>query len=520
MNLTRGEIAEIAKNVAAEYKDSIVVVQAINHAINDAEKEADKPLDGAEVADLADKIMNDIRQVIERITTGKASVADYNYIGEKRINEKNIEIANAEVSEYRNITAASQYRLNSIEPAMKVILDIQNINEGTLTFNHDTVSVRLGNSDIIRTIETNFRVKEFEDFGEIVERDYSTNSELSLIKQAIQVMKLTKGDKPLTRREIVYSVIKEVKRNLEDAAILLPRMYHRLNDEQTSKNALLTSEEATDYMNAEKDKVKEAAMRVFVGRGTVDDYKIFGCHNVNKDNLIAINNDINEFRTIRKLSDYRLEGVEDAVSLGIAIYNINIKNVSKNAMEYSTVGRDVDYSDEKTRRFKLMEGQIGIERERQDNKFLTRGEIISCIDDVTNKLEDNKILIPLSEYRLAGLEEEVTKGIAVYNINNNEVIADSNNNAKEFADLADYKLFGETRVTLANKKIVNEIESDMPKAKLFLQKAINEIETIEINEYRTLSSVEVEGILERAKEEVNTGSSSAESGSSDEESLL
>lgn len=120
MNLTRGEIAEIAKNVAAEYKDSIVVVQAINHAINDAEKEADKPLDGAEVADLADKIMNDIRQVIERITTGKASVADYNYIGEKRINEKNIEIANAEVSEYRNITAASQYRLNSIEPAMKV----------------------------------------------------------------------------------------------------------------------------------------------------------------------------------------------------------------------------------------------------------------------------------------------------------------------------------------------------------------------------------------------------------------
>lgn len=428
-------------------------------------------------------------------------------------------------------------------------------------------------------------------------------------------MRLTKGGKPLTRREIVYSVIKEVKRNLEDAAILLPRMYHRLNDEQTSKNALLTSEEATDYMNAEKDKVKEAAMRVFVGRGTVDDYKIFGCHNVNKDNLIAINNDINEFRTIRKLSDYRLECVEDAVSLGIAIYNINIKNVSKNAMEYSTVGRDVDYSDEKTSRFKLMEGQIGIERERQDNKFLTRGEIISCIDDVTNKLEDNKILIPLSEYRLAGLEEEVTKGIAVYNINNNEVIADSNNNAKEFADLADYKLFGETRVTLANKKIVNdyirnnkginrngefnirgladtvskglavynlnkgienmnedglvtelktlgievvrsdenasedwlimtyikimqrilpdntvskkdivdmvnEIESDMPKAKLFLQKAINEIETIEINEYRTLSSVEVEGILERAKEEVNTGSSSAESGSSDEESLL
>ena len=792
-HLTRGEIIEIAKNIAAEFDDALVIIPAVNHAINDAEKEADKPLDGAEVADLESKIKNDIRQVIERIVTGKATVEDYNYIGERRINDRNIEIANTEVSEYRNITKASNYRLNDMEPAMKVILDIMNINEGTLTFNHDTVKVRLGNSDIIRTIETNFRVKEFEDFGEIVEKDYSTNSELTLIKKAIQVMKLTKGGKPLTRREIIYSVIKEVKRNPEDAAIMLPRMYHRLNDEQTSKNALLTSEEATKYMTDEKNKVKEAAMRVFVGRGTVDDYKIFGCHNVNKDNVVAINNDINEFRTIRKLSDFRLEGVEDAVSLGLAIYNINTKNVSKTANEYALLGRDVEYSDVKTSRFKLIEGQIAIEREKDNSKLLTRGEIISCIDEVTNNIEDKKILIPaitdaideykacygtidsevvenkitsieedrkalirrvfygkgtvkdyialgenrvnkynkdtvnahiykklvkLSEYRLAGLEDEVTKGIAVYNINNNLVVEGSNNNAKEFADLglqikfsnvkdsdfrvlenyiiinkrlndnkdldaetiadlyddvmkniesyrkiipmvydelqqseeegttmnpeslqtlmdnkeealnktidriisgnadlADYKLFGETRVTLVNKAIVNdyikenrgirktgkfsirgledavtkglavynlnkgmenktedglvtelktlgidvvrsdetlsedwlvmtyikilqktlpegeavskkqivditnEIKADMPKAKLFLQKAIHEIETREIAEDVTLNPEEVEGILKRAKEEANTGSSTEDSGDS-EGSLL
>ncbi len=221
---------------------------------------------------------------------------------------------------------------------------------------------------------------------------------------------------------------------------------------------------------------KYAVRRIFIGKGTIEDFYNFSEYKVNDRNIETINKDIRDFKKINKLSDYRLEGLKEEVAEGIAIYNINKDNLSKTkdniVKEYALLGREVEYDFSSTSIFRITQEYIMITK-KQDNKLtLGREEILDIINEVEAELKDvvsrlvlgkasiedyklygedrvslknidiinkdiseNGGINKTSSYGVEGIKEAVNKGLAVYNLNNGIETAGMNGNVKEFETL-------------------------------------------------------------------------------------
>lgn len=145
-----------------------------------------------------------------------------------------------------------------------------------------------------------------------------------------------------------------------------------------------------------------------MGKATIEDFKYIGEYRVNYENIDIINTDIKCFKTVTRLSEYRLGGVQEAVDAGIAIYNINIAKTSKdsngNVKEFKVLDVDIESSNDLLSLNQLIISAVEIQRKAEDGRFLTRNEILNIINNITNDIDKAKKIIPQIKMEIDQIE--------------------------------------------------------------------------------------------------------------------
>lgn len=365
---------------------------------------------------------------------GEATVDDYNTLGiTSGVSINNIGFINKKVKVdadakgtvltmdeiAESVKKASEeysciYRINIGQATLEdyINLGVQGVNKNNLSYI---------NSQIVNKINENGFVKEYLELNKIaIVYDTNSDSELSVIRRCIEIKRELEGDRDLNKSEI-NSIINSVDNNFEDAKVMVIKIDEVLEEKEALLERDLTIEEKEELINkAIKDR-KYAVRRIALGKGTVEDFYNFGEYKVNNRNLEAINRDIRDFRKVNKLSDYRLEGLKEEVAEGIAIYNINVDNLSKNkdnlVKEYALLGVEVPYDFSSTSLFRVTQDYIVIMK-KQDNKLtLGREEILDVLNEVELNLDKYKILMPRISDAIFMKETELERDLTSEEVN-------------------------------------------------------------------------------------------------------
>lgn len=492
--IRRSEIKEIVDRLRDHLGDAKVIIPTLVLEINAAERNAEKPLDSLEVSDLAENTMKKRKLIISRICSGDAAVEDYAAVGIEDITSKNIAIINAEVKKYRNITRISDYRLNSVEDALKKTNAIYAINLGALNEKWDIRQIHNNRGDIIREIKSNGRVSELEELGQIVNWNEQNDSELGLIKQAVEIMRSSLGGRYLTRSEIVNDIVKNIKKNYEDSKLMIPRIYHALNDEKTDRSEELTAEIVNEVIAEQEKIVKDAVDRIFLGEGTVSDYQLFNQIEVNEGNIDLVNNIIKEHRTVTKLTPYRLDGLGYSVKLGFALSNLNSGNISKSCDEFALLGENIEYSEDATSLFMIIKDQIALTRDLNEGRNLTKNEILNIIAEAREKLEDMQVYVPV--VKAAVDKAKMTQTLTVdeerklIETIKSQITTSINKICNGLGEVEDFVNLGENRVTAENIDYINT-DIQLDKSKTNVSTTEREFTTI-----KKLSDFRVSGLTD------------------------
>ena len=488
--IRRSEIKEIVDRLRDHLEDAKVIIPTLILKINAAEK----PLDSLEISDLVENTMKERKLIISRICSGDATVDDYAAVGIEDITSKNIDIINTEVKKYRNITRISDYRLNSVVDAIKKTNAIYAINLGALNEKWDIRQIHNNRGDCIREIKSNGRVSELEELGQIVNWNEQNDSELGLIKQAVEIMRSSLGGRYLTRSEIINDIVKNIKKNFEDSKLMIPRIYHALNDEKTDRSEELTAEIVNEVIAEQEKIVKDAVDRIFLGEGTVSDYQLFSEIEVNEGNIDLVNNIIKEHRTVTKLTPYRLDGLGYSVKLGFALSNLNSGNVSKSCDEFALLGENIEYSEDATSLFMIIKDQIALTRDLNEGRNLTKNEILNIIAEAREKLEDMQVYVPVVKAAVdkAKMTETLTvdEERKLIETIKSKIMTSINKICNGLGEVEDFVNLGENRVTAENIDYINaDIKTD--KAKTNVSTTEREFTTI-----KKLSDFRVSGLTD------------------------
>lgn len=400
------------------------------------------------MAEIAESVMKASEEYscIYRINIGQATLEDYINLGVQGVNKNNLSYINSQIVNKINENGTNIQK--EVDDILYSYRFIDAVNKGC------------------ETKDENGFVKEYLELNKIaIVYDTNSDSELSVIRRCIEIKRGLEGDRDLNKSEI-NSIINSVDSNFEDAKVMVIKIDEVLEEKEALLERELTIEEKEELINkAIKDR-KYAVRRIALGKGTVEDFYNFGEYKVNNRNLEAINRDIRDFRKVNKLSDYRLEGLKEEVAEGIAIYNINVDNLSKNkdnlVKEYALLGVEVPYDFSSTSLFRVTQDYIVIMK-KQDNKLtLGREEILDVLNEVELNLDKYKILMPRISDAIFMKETELERDLTSEEVNIivNEVEGELKDVVSRLvlgkASIEDYKLYGEDRVNSQNIDIINK----------------------------------------------------------------
>lgn len=383
---------------------------------------------------------------IYRINMGQGALEDYVNLGVKGVDKNNLSYINGQILNKVNADGTNiQKEVDNILYAYRFI---DAVNKGS------------------ETKDENGFVKEYFELNKVsIIYDTNSDSELSVIRRCVEIKRKLEGDRDLNKVEI-NSIINSVDSNFEDAKVMITKIDEVIEEKESLLERDLTNEEKQELINNIIKERKYAVRRIFIGKGTVEDFHSFGEYKVNDRNLETINKDIRDFKKINKLSDYRLEGLEEEVAEGIAIYNINKDNLTKNkdnlVKEYALLGIEVPYDFSSTSVFRVTQDYIIIMK-KQDNKLtLGRQEILDIFSEVEINLDKYKILMPRISDAIFMEENELGRELTSAEVNKivNYVEGELKGVVSRLvlgkASIEDFKLFGEDRVNSENIDIINK----------------------------------------------------------------
>ncbi|WP_185966740.1 hypothetical protein, partial [Clostridium sp. HBUAS56017] len=119
---------------------------------------------------------------------------------------------------------------------------------------------------------------------------------LATIRDQIKIARMLVDGRCLTRSELL-KIIKETADDTE-SVLVVSQIKAAIEEAEKAKGSKLTKEEVQKVIDETLAKRYEAAGRIIAGEASVEDYKRLGETKVTEDNIICINTDIKDSKTI------------------------------------------------------------------------------------------------------------------------------------------------------------------------------------------------------------------------------